>query len=1058
MKKTICMLLSVLMLLAALPMAGHAAEIIAGGTCGEVDEEKGLDGSLVTWTLDSDGTLIVNGQGAIADYDTFRSPWYNNNAINTVVFQNGITKIGANAFQSCKKLKAMIIPNSVTEIGFCAFSYCSLLAEVTIPSGVTKIGDAAFESCKGLTAVTISESVKEIGSRAFSGCGMLEEMTIPNSVMDIGAYAFWGCKKLRTMTIPDGVKIIKYGTFRNCAGLTDVTIPDSVTCIEEYAFEGCDGLTAVTIPASVTDIKSCAFFGCTALTEITVDTENPIYYSKENCIIHKESKTLVIGCKNSIIPIDGSVTDIGTNAFGGCTGLTTVTIPDCVTRIGECAFDSCTGLTEIYIPESISTIETYAFYRCTGLTKVTLPNSLMNIEAGTFYDCSGLTQVIIPDHVTTIDGDAFAGCSGLTQVTIPDSVTNIGEYAFYGCVSLTNIILPQNVTEIGSEAIPAHTLIHGYVGSYTQQWAEENNRAFMAIGEAAITLTVSEIVSEPSVIAYGFVTPGAEVVCSVNGIDTVTVQAAASGRWRAEIPLTGAKDGDSFTIKAAVTLDDKTAEQTAIVIYQPDAIVFRQFTLNHRFYSVNITAENRGFSVPNFTFVPGNPLSFKIKVTNNERIDKLYVVSTKEGASKKIELTYNRAAGLWFTEGGFDEEDKDYIPGVFTITGVDKDGKEFEAGVTIKINFLIDPSGYAYEAVRANKLEGVTAAVYYMDAKGHELLWNAETADQLNPVATLADGAFAWVVPEGKWQVRLTKDGYEEARSEWMDVPPEHTNVYIAMVSQNAPEAAYCNVYADRAEITFSQYMSIDSVNADNVKFDGYTGKITPLDKTEAAAGSGVFYAKAFAFTPDKAFAGEISVAISGVKNYADRELASPYTATFTVAAEPKNLTATREVSVAYGKTAKIEVSAENAAGKTVSVSCDSAGVTLSDKTLTLDEAGKAKLSVTGEMPGAANLTFALDGTALTASVKVAVEVPGIPAEPDQPAEPEIPEYTPGDVDGDGEVTSGDARLALRASVQLEKYEPGTAAFLAADADGNGEIESADARTILRVSVKLESF
>ena len=63
-----------------------------------------------------------------------------------------------------------------------------------------------------------------------------------------------------------------------------------------------------------------------------------------------------------------------------------------------------------------------------------------------------------------------------------------------------------------------------------------------------------------------------------------------------------------------------------------------------------------------------------------------------------------------------------------------------------------------------------------------------------------------------------------------------------------------------------------------------------------------------------------------------------------------------------------------------------------------------------------------------------------------------------GDVDGDGEVTSGDARLALRASVQLEQYAPGSAQFLAADADGNGVIESSDARTILRVSVKLDSF
>ena len=71
---------------------------------------------------------------------------------------------------------------------------------------------------------------------------------------------------------------------------------------------------------------------------------------------------------------------------------------------------------------------------------------------------------------------------------------------------------------------------------------------------------------------------------------------------------------------------------------------------------------------------------------------------------------------------------------------------------------------------------------------------------------------------------------------------------------------------------------------------------------------------------------------------------------------------------------------------------------------------------------------------------------------------PEQPAYTPGDVDGDGEVASGDARLALRASVKLESYAPGSAPFLAADADGNGVIESSDARLILRASVKLETL
>ncbi len=61
----------------------------------------------------------------------------------------------------------------------------------------------------------------------------------------------------------------------------------------------------------------------------------------------------------------------------------------------------------------------------------------------------------------------------------------------------------------------------------------------------------------------------------------------------------------------------------------------------------------------------------------------------------------------------------------------------------------------------------------------------------------------------------------------------------------------------------------------------------------------------------------------------------------------------------------------------------------------------------------------------------------------------------PGDVDGSGEVTVDDARLALRAAVGLETYSVGSGAFAAADVDGSGEIEVSDAREILRAAVGL---
>ena len=84
--------------------------------------------------------------------------------------------------------------------------------------------------------------------------------------------------------------------------LTSITIPDSVTSIGRWAFSGCTGLTSITIPDSVISIGENAFSGCTGLTSITVSPGNKVYHSENNCIINTEEKTLVVGCKNSVIP------------------------------------------------------------------------------------------------------------------------------------------------------------------------------------------------------------------------------------------------------------------------------------------------------------------------------------------------------------------------------------------------------------------------------------------------------------------------------------------------------------------------------------------------------------------------------------------------------------------------------------------------------------------------------------------------------------------------------------------------------------------------------------
>ena len=87
-----------------------------------------------------------------------------------------------------------------------------------------------------------------------------------------------------------------------------------------------------------------------------------------------------------------NVTSIGSYAFGKCSALTSVTIPNCVTSIGNGAFERCSGLTSIEIPNSVTFIGGSAFADCSSLSSVTIPNSVTSIDGGAFGNCWALSD------------------------------------------------------------------------------------------------------------------------------------------------------------------------------------------------------------------------------------------------------------------------------------------------------------------------------------------------------------------------------------------------------------------------------------------------------------------------------------------------------------------------------------------------------------------------------------------------------------------------------------------------------------------------------------------
>ena len=336
-----------------------------------------------------------------------------------------------------------VIPTdgSVARIGDRAFHNCNSLTSIEIPDSVTSIGESAFYHCNRLTSVIIGNGVTSIGSSAFSSCYSLISVEIPDSVTSIGESAFYYCSSLTSIEIPDSVTSIGERAFYHCSSLTSIEIPDSVTSIGDFAFSSCNGLINITIPDSVIIIGNGVFSYCDNLETITVASGNPVYHSAGNCLIETDSKTLILGCKSSIIPTDGSVTSIEDWAFSGCSGLTSITIPDGVTSIGEYAFSGCSSLISVTIADSVTSIGWYAFSDCSDLTSVIFSDSskLTSIGVHVFANCDSLTSITIPNSVTSIGDKAFYNCNSLTSIIIPDSVTSIGRSAFYGCERLTSV-------------------------------------------------------------------------------------------------------------------------------------------------------------------------------------------------------------------------------------------------------------------------------------------------------------------------------------------------------------------------------------------------------------------------------------------------------------------------------------------------------------------------------------------------------------------------------------------------------------------------------------------
>ena len=462
----------------------------------------------------------------------------NCSGLTSLTLNEGLESIGISSFEGCTGISAITLPSSLTSIDIDAFSGCSklnvIVSKIQSPFAIDEnVFNTYYSAILYVPEGTISTYKTTAGWKRFVNINdgkrtisVVKAGTLPNLISNDEKY------QIKQLILSGELNGTDFYFIRQMAGtdyrersgppelistpgqlylldLADAKIVEGGedylqdywgaragtrtgggnhrtknNCISSLLFENTK-LQSIIIPSSVTSIDVSAFYNCRVLKTLIVGGNNQIYDSRDNCnaIITKSTNQLIVGCMNSVIP--NGVKSIGSSAFSGCSGLTSVTIPNSVTSIGSSAFSSCSGLTSVTIPNSVTSIGSSAFFGCSRLTSVNIPNSVASIGSNAFYNCSGLSSVTIPNSVTSIGSSAFYNCTSLTSIkvekgnqyydsrnncnaiieistntlivgcqntTIPNSVTSIGSNAFYNCGGLTSVTIPNSVTSIGNSA------------------------------------------------------------------------------------------------------------------------------------------------------------------------------------------------------------------------------------------------------------------------------------------------------------------------------------------------------------------------------------------------------------------------------------------------------------------------------------------------------------------------------------------------------------------------------------------------------------------------------
>jgi len=236
---------------------------------------------------------------------------------------------------------------------------------------------------------------------------------------------------------------------------------------------------------------------------ITVENGNAKFIAVNNCLVETETGKVVLGCKNSVIPDDGSIKIIGAHAFSGIGDMesenrdifTHIAIPDSIEIIEHHAFAD-SGLTDIELPHGLKEIGSMAFM----LTRIGkggktfhIPETVEKMGIGIFLGCTELFRPMIFSKRYKSEGDCIVDTetntiiaihNGIAGEVLPISADKIEMLTFMGQKSGTKYYFEENIKEIKVHPleIPAPIefpiTIVTHEGTYAHKFALEHGISY----------------------------------------------------------------------------------------------------------------------------------------------------------------------------------------------------------------------------------------------------------------------------------------------------------------------------------------------------------------------------------------------------------------------------------------------------------------------------------------------------------------------------------------------------------------------------------------------------